>query len=192
MQPEMAEAEVALLTGFLRCSRRFLEFGCGGSTVLAASLVGESVVSVDSSREWIAKVADRCAAEAHPVRPAFVLADIGPTGDWGYPSDPGTRFRWPDYHGAVWSCRADARNADLFLVDGRFRVACFVQILLRAADPTAPVIVHDFADRPQYHVVLAFAREVARVGLLSVFQRRADFDAERATACLARHAFEVG
>ena len=33
---------MALLSSFLRCSNHYLEFGSGGSTVVAADLVGHS------------------------------------------------------------------------------------------------------------------------------------------------------
>ncbi len=57
----MEASEQALLETFLRSSRRYMEFGSGGSTVLAAGLVAESVVSVDSSTEWIDRVVAACA-----------------------------------------------------------------------------------------------------------------------------------
>jgi hypothetical protein len=37
MSPWMSEAELALLSSFLRCSNHYLEFGSGGNTVPRAS-----------------------------------------------------------------------------------------------------------------------------------------------------------
>ena len=67
------------------------------------------------------------------------------------------RESWRAYHEGVWA-EPEASRADLYLVDGRFRVACFMQTLLHAS-PDALVAIHDFAKRPQYHVVQEVARE---------------------------------
>jgi hypothetical protein len=45
---------------FLRCARRYLEFGSGGSSHAAALVVSESVISVDSSNEWLQAVEHAC------------------------------------------------------------------------------------------------------------------------------------
>ena len=161
----MRRAETRLLESFLSCSDRFLEFGSGGSTVLAANAVSTSVVSVDSSLAWIDRVRAACDREGARVAPHLVHADIGPVRKWGYPVDPATD--WTAYHSAVWS-HDGAADADLYLVDGRFRVACFMQIVLRARR-SAIIGVHDFASRPQYHVMNEVARETARADDLSFF-----------------------
>lgn len=186
LAPQMTAEEVLLFSAFLRATRRYLEFGCGGSTGLAAGLVGESVVSVDSSREWIATVQAECAARAYRVQPRMMHADIGPTGDWGFPTDRGQEASWPAYHGAVWA-HVRGEEIDFFFVDGRFRVACAAQIALRCG-AHAVFAIHDYASRPQYHVVEGFARRIAGVDELAVFVPLADKAGwARAQAALARH-----
>jgi hypothetical protein len=66
-----------------------------------------------------------------------------------------------------------ADTADLYLIDGRFRVACFLETLLHCR-PDAVILFHDFAPRPNYHIVREFAREVATAATLSVFIRKPD------------------
>ena len=85
----------------------------------------------------------------------------------------------------------DPRNAagDLYLIDGRFRVACFTQVLLHAGDD-ALVAFHDYAPRPHYHRIADIAREVLRVNDLSVFLRRRDFDRQAAVHLLEDHAYD--
>src|SRR3954447_20656259 len=98
MTPHMSDDERRLFRSILMCSRRYLEFGCGGSTHMAASLVKEWVISVDASAEWIEKVRQASVVETGGVRPTLVHVDIGPTAEWGYPSNEDDRARWPDYH----------------------------------------------------------------------------------------------
>jgi hypothetical protein len=165
MIPRMSEEEAALFLSFVRNSRIYLEFGTGGSTYLASKYVGDSIISVDSSQEWLDKVALACSP--NPTKPKLVFIDIGPTGDWGYPTDASTSLRWPTYHSAVWK---DPRSieADLYLVDGRFRVACFAQIVLHCTS-SAIIGIHDFRSRSAYHCVREIAREVATAGDMSFF-----------------------
>jgi len=187
MHLAMQDYEAKLFRSFMRCSTKYLEFGCGGSTCLAASLVSGSVITIDSSSEWLEKVSDHCRNTGSKVQPSMIYIDIGPTGDWGYPVDPATRDSWPNYHQRVWD---DDRSseADMYLVDGRFRVACFMQILLHSK--CNPVIaIHDFSSREFYHVISEVAREIARADDLSVFQRKQDQDRDRISAILAAHLF---
>ncbi len=166
MQPRMSPEEVSLFRSFVRKSERYLEFGCGGSTVIATADVKAWVVSVDSSKDWLDQVGAACAA--HPTRLALHLADIGPTGEWGYPVDPEMRDRWPAYHTDVWD-RPETRDVDLCFVDGRFRVACFAQVILHSR-PDVLIGFHDFASRSHYHRVREIAREIATTEAVSFFQ----------------------
>ena len=59
----MSDDECRLFKSILKCSMRYLEFGSGGSTCLAASLVTESNISIDSSLEWLDKVRQVCEPE---------------------------------------------------------------------------------------------------------------------------------
>lgn len=183
MQPRMSAPECALLTAFLCRSRTYLEFGTGGSTVLAARFVEGHITSVDSSAEWLEKVRVACAEAGCRAALDLVLVDIGPTGGWGYPSDPATAERWPAYHEAVWD-RPKAREADFCLVDGRFRAACFLQALLHCR-PDTLIAIHDFNSRPGYHVARELAREVAMAEDLSVFLPRPDIGPDAIRAALA-------
>ncbi|MGD0192585.1 MAG: hypothetical protein ABSD74_17750 [Rhizomicrobium sp.] len=185
----MSEPEYQLFECFLRNSDRYLEFGTGGSTCAASRQVGKGILSVDSSEEWLKKVADACAGEEFKVKPVLVYADIGPTGAWGTPIDGSGRDRWPSYYESVWD-RPFSRDTDLYLVDGRFRVACFAQTLLNCrAD--ALIAIHDFASRPSYHIVRELAREIASEGELSVFMPVPGRDPEDVREVLQKHRLDV-
>jgi hypothetical protein len=154
-----------------------MEFGAGGSTYVAATMIKRTVITVDSSTDWLQKVKQFCVDRAAPISPSTIHVDIGPVGDWGFPTDPGTREQWPSYYEAPWRSLAGpdlalgsvaADEIDLFLVDGRFRVACFMQIMLRCRRD-AIIMIHDFATRPYYHALHEVAREIARSGELSAF-----------------------
>ena len=152
----MTPAEAGFLQRHLDRARHYLEFGAGVSTGLASRTRGiESIDTVESSRDFI----EGPLLEEPGVREALSAGrlkihqvDIGPTGAWGGPVDPSTRSRWPDYSSRIFGEVADW---DLVLVDGRFRVACALAVLLRGP-AHATVLVHDFWCRPEYFVLLPF------------------------------------
>ncbi len=183
MNIAMTLAEQALLISLLRRSRSVVEFGSGGSTFAAAKYVSEWVVSVDSSEVWLGHVRDACLANNTRIIPELISVDIGPLAEWGYPVDSETVDRWPNYHSTVW---LDPKTlaADLYFIDGRFRVACFMQALLNGPND-ALYAVHDFSSRPHYHIVRDIAREVAIADDLSVFVKGRGFRRDLAAKVLA-------
>jgi hypothetical protein len=186
--PHMSDDERGLFKSILRCSRKYLEFGSGGSTYVAASLAKESVISIDSSSNWLENVRQACEFETGFSRLTLAHVDIGPTSEWGYPSDSGTRDRWPNYHSNIWA-RLESSDADVYMVDGRFRVACFLQILLHSRRD-ALIMIHDFDSRSEYHVVREVAREIAVAGSLSVFQRYDNGNETLMREILAAHEYD--
>lgn len=186
----MTPDEKALLEAFLRPTARYMEFGAGGTTCLAARLVSDWVISVDSSLEWLDAVAKSCSSEPNCKQPTLNHADIGPLGKWGRPADSTTMAKWPSYHRDVWAT-TNAASADLFMVDGRFRVACFLQILLRAR-AGAMIAIHDFPARPRYQVVRQFASCVATAGTLWVFCCKSDYDHSAVTKVLKEYEYDPG
>lgn len=168
MHPRMSAKEYELFLAFVRNSENYVEFGSGGSTFVASKLVKTSILSVDSSSEWLEKVMAACAP--HPVQPTLVHIDIGPTGNWGFPANDKQKADWPAYSQDVWGVEG-ACEGDLYMIDGRFRVACFAQTVLHCR-PDALIAIHDFASRPYYHDVHAIARMIASAEEMAIFRPR--------------------
>jgi len=186
MRVDMTDGELALFAAFVSCSSRYLEFGSGGSTYLAAQSTKEWIISVESSPEWVEKVTQNCAGLNGAIK--IVHADIGPVKEFGHPIDAAQKSNWPTYHEAVWN-EPNADNADFCFVDGRFRVACFLQVLLRAKRPDIVIAIHDFSTRPHYHIILPFVRAIAVVERLSIFVPRPGFDRHTAEIVLNNNRF---
>jgi len=163
MKLAMTSGEQTLLEGFLRLAHRYVEFGSGGSTVLAAGFC-DQVTTVDSSLDWLDKVAAATADKRAQVNRRFV--DIGPTRDWGFPNieDP-VKFE-------SYSRAADLAllHADFVLVDGRFRVACFARVCELGF--SGPIAFHDYPQRPWYFAVETIADPIAKCDSLYIFKPR--------------------
>jgi hypothetical protein len=193
LKPAMAAREIARLDALLAGAKSYVEFGCGGSTLHAVRAGVAKIWSVESDNQWIKKLRlhpEIRSAEADG-RLTFVQVHIGTTGRYGYPVLSKLRFlwpmhlvQWPRYYEAVWE-NEGAKDADLFLVDGRFRVACALMVALNCR-PEATVAIHDFKKRPYYAELLKFFDSIKRVRNLQVLRVKSDFDREAAQAALRR------
>ncbi len=163
----LPEAEAAFLRDGLSGAGVVLEYGMGGSTVLAAETAGRALFSVESDAGFAGRL--RGWLSANPTRREVVLhhVDLGRTGDWGYPKDPAAWPRFHRYPTTVWD-RHDFVHPDAVLIDGRFRAACFLTVLFRIERPVA-VFWDDYADRPPYHEVERYARPAAFGGRMARF-----------------------
>jgi hypothetical protein len=159
-----AEKERDFVVRHYEAAGTILEYGSGGSTVLAAKL-GQSVISVESDKAW----ADRLAAHLVKIsdRARVHYADIGATAAWGMPVPPHEFHKFHTYALSVWD-RPDFEEPDLVLIDGRFRAACLVAVMLRAKRPTT-VLVDDYAKRGYYHGVEQLARKEEMAGRMARF-----------------------
>jgi hypothetical protein len=164
-QPHMPEAECQALTAALQSAQSYLEFGMGGSTVLAAWLGVPQIVSVDSSEKWIAKVAGQIAPIQSSSQIELLHAPIGETLEWGFPKDTQMQSLWPDYYSKPWRV---VHDPSLVLIDGRFRVPCFLYSLLQLK-PGAIILWDDYADRSEYHHIEQHLAPVAYFGKMAKF-----------------------
>ena len=149
----MQHAEAQRWFSLLQNSSSYLEWGTGGTTLLASWLAIHTgrpkvVDSIDSSEAWFASLRSR-----HPlIRDAeaagklkFHLGDIGKSKKWGVPKRWHTRnatLRERQSRSYVESIPASGCCYDLFLVDGRFREACALYAL-RLMHAESMLIVHD-------------------------------------------------
>ncbi len=170
MQPVMSGAERECYEALLDGTQSIVEFGSGGSTLLALDSGATRIVSVDSDRGWLAGLRDETrTVEAEDVgRLTLVHAHIGPVGQYGAPTDQSQRARWPDYALAPWEFCA---QPDLVLVDGRFRVACIAQAVLHCRG-NGLIAVHDFWNRPAYHGALRVLEWVSSTETFGIFKPR--------------------
>lgn len=168
--PELTfpEDEAACLERLYASARVILEYGSGGSTVLAASMPGKYVISVESDRDWAIDLQRRIDQAALPSPSVVWHVDIGTTGRWGRPVDDTSWQKYHRYPVSIWS-EPFFRHPDLVLIDGRFRAACLVAVALRITRPVT-VLFDDYVSRPSYHVVERVTQPVRTVGRMAEFR----------------------
>jgi hypothetical protein len=149
---------------WLRCqlenTELFVEFGAGGSTVLANDL-GVPTISVESD-PFYATAVRRALKSPHICQ--IVTPDMGLTGEWGMPvffrREKGFRYVSAPFG------HLGGRFPDLIFVDGRYRVACALESARQAAEArvTATLLLDDYSERPHYHELESYLGIPERIG----------------------------
>ena len=175
----MSHNEKALFDKAIKKSKNYLEFGLGGSTLRAILKSRAKIYTVESSHEWIAHMRKYMLLRYFENRRLFIsYVDIGPTSMWGYPGSNNLRNLFPAYSSNIFKV-IDAKALDLVLVDGRFRVACTLKIILEChKNNNLKILIHDFWNREHYHVVLKYLETVDRSDTIGLFSIKNDVDLE--------------
>ena len=151
-------------------SRTFLEFGAGHSTEFAALNSSCVIRSVETDQEFANAVGKRLGSRAE-----LILVDLGPVGRWGYPKTYDHRDRFSQYLEVGFS---GGFSPDLVLIDGRFRVACFLTTLL-LSQPGTKIVFDDYAISANYQVVTNVLSPVAVSSRQALFVRPDQVDRDR-------------
>ncbi|SNY55537.1 O-linked N-acetylglucosamine transferase, SPINDLY family protein [Pantoea sp. GL120224-02] len=170
--PRMSVAETELFERYVKQSRRYFEFGSGGSTKLATRQ-GVQVYGVESDKFWVETLHKEAGSLC---RVDYV--DIGPTKEWGYPVNDSHQDKFPLYSEAI---HQHVEAFDFILVDGRFRVACTLNAIKHALDSQEDesatlIFIHDFWSRRDYHSVLEFLDTVEKAEDAGVFRIKSGID----------------
>ena len=169
----------------------YLEFGSGGSTFLAAKR-GLPFVSKES--DLLFSLSVRQTVEQAGYQDAnqhYIHADIGFTGDWGYPSKGRDLSKNQIKRFAQYSDLPQGVRPDFILIDGRFRVACALKCIQALGDETEwTMVVDDYIDRPEYYVIEQFAQLQEMVGRMAVFQKCAAVPADALAQVLSEYLFD--
>jgi hypothetical protein len=166
----LPEAEAAHVAEAYDAADVILEYGSGGSTVMASELPGKTVFSVESDQAWLRMMHGWLAQNrpAQGTRVEIIWSNVGETGDWGRPvNDAGWRH-YADYPLAIWQ-REDFVQPDVVLVDGRFRPGCAMATAFCTARPVT-VLVDDYKRRKSYHAIEEFLGAPRLIGRMAEFE----------------------
>ena len=147
-------------------AKSYLEFGAGGSTVMASRL-GISTISVEGD-PYYAKAVRRAIDPEAPL--TFLTPRLGLTTGWSRPLRP-SRGKAKRYVSSPFKILRD-QFPDFILVDGRYRIACALesarQARLRGAQ--ADLLVDDYGKRRQYRVLEAWLGQPRMIGRSALFE----------------------
>jgi hypothetical protein len=184
LAPYFDNQSIAIFKALISNAQTYLEYGSGGSTRLAARYA-KTVVSVDHDRAFLEAVGQQIYKTACCTQFKPIVVNIGISGPWGYPvftQPTNSRLqRWKSYPAAPWTfLQQRMLEPDLILIDGRFRVACVLESLLRLGPKsTCNILVDDYAGRPHYKSIEKFGDLVAMHGRMAHFRKPCGLDVEK-------------
>jgi hypothetical protein len=146
-----------LFKSIVKTAKVYAEYGVGKSSIWVLQNTTAKVLAVDTSEHWINHVRKEAnAADRFDVD----WVNLGEIGWAGRPNNFERRNQFKDYIQSVWSRGAEP---DLVLIDGRFRVACFLYSLAKA-NPGCTILFDDYTNRPNYHLVEEFLQPTGFCG----------------------------
>lgn len=176
VKPNMEQKGIERLTELLQGSVAYMEYGAGGSTMLAGSLEVPLIISTESDAAFRVAVKEQFSRHYPGSKLVSIHADIGPTKAWGHPADDRMKKDWPLYSFGAWRHALERGTVpDLVLVDGRFRSACALASLMFARVGT-PILVDDYAGRDYAASMEQVLQPSAMHGRLAEFVVPADRD----------------
>ena len=157
-KPLMTLNELKAFSYFMKPENIYFEFGSGGSTNVASYYKLNNIYSVESDVNWHNKLKN------NSINAIYLTVDLKTNGNIGIPG-PGTNVEdWKRYIQAYKS----EYNADIILIDGRFRVACGLDIFSKIKNNTL-ILIHDYENRDYYHILEKYYIKIRKWDTLSAF-----------------------
>jgi hypothetical protein len=159
------DGDDGLFKSLLPTVANYFEYGCGKSTEYVYKCSKANIYTVDTSEEWARRI-QGISGEVSNARLNVKWVDVGKVADWGNPTSFEKRANFSLYTDWVWT---QGVTPDLVVIDGRFRVCCFLTSIKYAPIGTK-IIFDDYAERPFYHVAEEFLNIIERCGRQALFQ----------------------
>ena len=143
----------------------YFEYGCGKSTEYMYRFTKSKIFSVDTSKEWIDKI-QSITDDKIDDRLNLKWIDVGEIENWGQPKSFKMRKNFTIYADWLWK---QNKEPGLVLIDGRFRILCFLTTL-RYSPIGTKIIFDDYKERQLYHIVEEFSPVIDRCGRQALFE----------------------
>lgn len=161
-EAKLFDGNDSLFRRLIADAKVYAEYGCGASTIWVANNTDCTILSVESSEQWVDLVRTNCGARD---RLFLHFADIGRIVKRGRPANYDRFENFDGYTEWVWR---QPYSPDLVLIDGRFRVCCFLISLFHAKEGTK-ILFDDYTHREHYHFVEKFLQPLETCGRQALF-----------------------
>ena len=172
--PSLEEESNKFLTDALKEARFYLEYGSGGSTVLASKL-GVDYITIETDLLFLNAVKNKVNqfGNKNLSKQKYLYRNIGLTSRWGHPLFPDTRrqsllTKFKNYSDPKFAMRD---KPDLIMIDGRFRAVTLLRMydFLKSYSGWQ-VLFDDYFSREEYKIVSKFFMVDERIGRLAVIK----------------------
>lgn len=163
----MPPAEAQAIKNLIDDANIILEYGSGGSTIYAGMSDATAIITTENDKDFLDTVIAEYNAQGPKLIPVYVY--VGETKMWGYPINQDFINNWPEYPVAPWNAAKENNlDPDTIIIDGRFRVACFLYSIGHAK-PGTIIFWDDYINRESYHVVENICKPRKIYGRAAVF-----------------------
>ncbi len=165
----------------------YVEYGGGGSTSSALTMGSKVVISVESDFKFHKALKNLSKSKSY----IPLYANIGLTTKWGQPLFKSPQNKWIRYPIAPL-IELDKRKLipDVVLIDGRFRVASTLAMILYCIGQSTIFLIDDFRDRPEYRILLEFLDPIAFHDRLLEARIKSEIKAHRILLCFIKYAHD--
>ena len=160
---KLFDGDDSLFKDLLKNSKNYGEYGCGLSTEWVLNNTNANILSVDSSKEWIDKISSKNVEYKKRLKLQHI--DLGKVENWGRPVGYEKSYNFINYFNWIWT---QDILPDTVLIDGRFRVCCFLTSI-KYANENTKILFDDYNNRPYYHVVEKFIKKEQTCGRQTLF-----------------------
>jgi len=177
--PMLEENKLEILRKYSNPKDRLLEFGSVGSTLTLARYCKE-MVSIESDKKFLSKVKISCAVN-NIFNVKLHYCNIGPTSWYGYPLRSLECIfirKYSMYYENLWERNVLQWPVSLILIDGRFRVATFLTMVLENPTTDFIVIFDDFLGREEYSEILNYFTPLEYSGSAAIFRIQKPVEAD--------------
>ncbi len=159
------DGDDGLFKELIKHSQTYFEYGCGKSTEFVFKYSNAYIFSVDTSKDWVRKIKSLVGIKGSE-RLNLTWVDVGEVANWGTPTSFKMKHNFIKYAESLW---LNIEKPDLVLIDGRFRVLCFLTSV-KFAQAGCRILFDDYINRPFYHVVEDFCPKIDTCGRQALFE----------------------
>jgi hypothetical protein len=162
----LTENERLFFTLILRTSKKFLEFGMGGSTLLAFKTLSiKKIVSVEHNFGWFKKISNFDGINNQIGKRIFLdFINLGKLKK-NYPLKENIN-NFSIYSNQIF--QKYENDYDFVFIDGIFRVACALQTILNCQNDVK-IMIHDMNYYLKYHILYKYLEVIYSIDTMVLF-----------------------
>ena len=160
-QPHFRTRELIAFMSFLTKNNTFFETGSGCSTIMA-KYYSKKVYSLEGCKEWY-KIGIKNGLKDNIIFKDLKVDDP----KWSYPGNKTNLNDWKNF----FQSYKKEYNADVILLDGRFKTATALDIFNKIRNDTI-VLIHEYSPRPIYFIIEEYYQYIYHWDTLAAFIKK--------------------
>ena len=161
--PHIQGKELIAFLSFLKKDIIFFETGSGCSSLIA-KYYAKKTYAVEGCKKYYEL------GIKNGLKDNLLFRDLKPDDStWSYPGKKSNLNDWKNYFQAY----KKEYNADIILIDGRFKVATAMDIFNKIKNDTV-ILLHEYSQRPQYYILEKYYDYIYHWGTLFAFLKKKD------------------